>query len=144
MEQKKKVYPINRFRVCIDSGEGDVRGRVYSPLCTEEIPFTGIGELLLKMDKLFDSMGYPQAFQDKRSFENSKKTDNLYRGIPKALRDSESILEKSGEHCTYDIAVESRRYTSWQGMIYDTKGCEQGSFHGEMELLEKLTGLAGA
>uniref|UniRef100_UPI004056EE78 hypothetical protein n=1 Tax=Acetatifactor sp. TaxID=1872090 RepID=UPI004056EE78 len=139
MEQNKRNYPINMFRVCIDIGGKDAKGRVYSPMCEEEMIFTGIGELVLKMDKLFDSKGYPQAFQDKRSFENAKKTDNAYRGIPKAVRVAESILDKSGEHCTYDIAVESRRNTSWQGVIYDADGVEQGDFHGEMELLEKLT-----
>lgn len=135
---------MNMFRVCIDTCAGDISGYAHSPLCEEEIVFTGIGELLLKMDKLFDSVGYPQGFQDKRSFENEKRGDNAYRGIPRAVRQTENILEQIGGCCTFDIMVESRRNTSWQGAIYDGEGCEHGRFNGEVELLEKLTVLASA
>lgn len=141
MENNKRFYSVNMFRVCIDTYQEDISGSVYSPLSVDEIAFTGIGELLLKMDKLFDAIGYPQAFQDKRSFEGGKKLGNSYKGIPKAVRSVDSILDKTGESCTYDIEVVSRRNTSWQGVIYDVNGNEQGKFNGEVQLLEKLTEL---
>ncbi len=141
MDKSKRFYSVNMFRVCIDAYQGDISGRIYSPMSVKEITFAEIGELLLKMDKLFDSIGYPQAFQNKRSFEDERQIDNAYRGIPKAVRDAESILDKSGECCTYDIQVISRRNTSWQGVIYGTDGAELGEFNGEVELLEQLTKL---
>lgn len=144
MVNSKGLYPVNMFRVCIDTHKEDISGRVHSPICVEEIVFTGIGELLLKMDKLFDSIGYPQAFQNKRSFENREQLSNAYKGIPKAVREPEGILKQVGQCCTYDIAVVSRRNTSWQGIIYDVDGLEQGKFNCEVELMEKLTRLVGA
>lgn len=142
MDQSNRIYSVNMFRVCIDTCQGDISGCAHSPICEREVAFTGIGELLLKMDKLFDSIGYPQAFQNKRSFEEGKNPENLYRGIPKPIRKNEDILEKRGLLCTYDIAVESRRNTSWQGIIYDVEGKEAGRFNGEVELLEQLAKLA--
>lgn len=141
MENRKSFYSANRFRVCIDSYREDISGRVYSPLCEEEIAFQGIGELLLKMDRLFDRMGYPQAFQNKRSFEHKTETENLYRGIPQTVQDTESIRRQAGRHYTCDIEVESRRNTSWQGEILAVDGSALGKFDGEVELLEKLTEL---
>lgn len=142
MEDRKRFYFPNMFRVCIDFNQGDVRGRAYTPLCEDEIVFTGIGELLLKIDRLFDAIGYPQAFQNKRSFDGGQETGNAYKGIPKSVRDPESIWQQMGLCCTYDIAVESRRNTSWQGVIYDSDGAEQGRFNGEVELMAQLVQLA--
>lgn len=142
MENRKRFYFVNMFRVCIDSYQGDISGRAYSPLCEKEISFAGIGELLLKMDQLFDRIGYPQAFQNKRSFGKNPNVPNAYRGIPKSVRDTDSIMQQMGRRCTYDITVESRRNTSWQGIIYDSEGTEQGRFNGEVEMLAKLAELA--
>lgn len=142
MEQSKRVYSVNMFRVCTDVCGEYISGSAHSPLCKEEIAFTGIGELLLKMDKLFDSIGYPQAFQNKRSFEDVKSIDNAYRGIPKPVRKDEDIFGKHGKLCTYDVEVTSRRNTSWQGIIYDTDGVEKARFDGEVKLLEKLAEFA--
>lgn len=142
MEDREQNFLANMFRVCIDSYQEDISGRAYSPLCEEDISFVGIGELLLKMDRLFDYMGYPQAFQNKRSFEEAPEYMNAYRGIPQNVRGIDSILQQKGRHATYDISVESRRNTSWQGIIYNMDGTEQGEFSGEVELLAKLMELA--
>lgn len=135
MENSKKFYSANMFRVCIDAYKEDISGRLYSPLSTEEITFGGVGELLLKMDKLFDKVGYPQAFQNKRSFDGVQDIGNAYRGIPKVLRTGEDIMAQVGEYSTYDVEVTSRRNTSWQGVIYTAEGVRKGEFNGEVELL---------
>lgn len=144
MDHSKRYYSVNMFRVCIDSYREDISGRVYSPMSVDEISFVGISQLLLKMDKLFDDVGYPQAFQNKRSFEEKTQAGNAYRGIPKAVRPVESILDKEGQCYTCDVVVESRRNTSWQGRICEADGTELGKFNGEVELLEQLTGLTEA
>ena len=92
----EKYYPLNAFRICADKIEDDVKGRVYSPMKMECISFSGMGELLVKMDELFDQVGYPQAFQDKRSFEQGRERVNLYRGIPEGELKPADIIDKSG------------------------------------------------
>ena len=101
----KQYYPLNAFRICVDKIEDDIQGKSYSPLCAQEITFAGIGELLVKMDELFDQVGYPQAFQDKRSFDERKEITNLYKGIPKTELTADRITGKKGKIKTFDILI---------------------------------------
>ncbi|NLG05920.1 MAG: hypothetical protein GX567_19155 [Clostridia bacterium] len=139
MENKKKRYQLNSIRVCIDSYENGLAGRIYSPLCTEEITFEGIQELLLKADEIFDQVGYPQAFHEKRTFWGMIKKKTPYAGIPKAVVDGDEILEKKGLLITYDVIIKSRRNAGWQGTIYNEGGKRVHDFQGELELLKYLS-----
>ena len=134
----EKYYPLNAFRICADKIDGDVSGRVFSPLQEESVSFLGMGELLVKMDELFDRVGYPQAFQDKRSFDGIKEHTNLYRGIPEGEMSPALILEQTGEQKTFDVLVISRKNTSWQGELYNEDNAFLKSFNGEIELLESI------
>lgn len=136
-----KYYPPNAFRICIDQCDTDIYGRIYSPLCSQVMEFRGIGEILLKMDALFDDAGYPQAFQEKRSFEEKKITDNRYSGVPKVKQSAEEIHALRGKLYTVDIYVDSRRNTTWQGHVHGADGKKLSDFSGEVELLKSL--LAG-
>jgi len=69
MKFTSNYYPLNAFRICADKIDDDVEGRVFSPLKAEMISFSSMAGLLVKMDELFDQVGYPQAFQDKRRFD---------------------------------------------------------------------------
>lgn len=131
----EKYYPLNAFRICADVINDDVEGRVFSPLKAECISFCGMGELLVKMDELFDHVGYPQAFQDKRSFDRDKERVNLYRGIPSGKMKSADIICESGKVRTLDVIVNSRKNTSWQGSVQTAEGIFLGDFDGEIALL---------
>lgn len=138
MEEMNKYYPPNAFRICIDESGTDISGRIYTPLCPDALHFQGIGEVLLKMDALFDNAGYPQAFQEKRSFEEKKIPDNRYSGIPQVKQSAEKIHALQGKLYTMDIVVVSRRNTTWQGSVYGADGTKLEDFSGEVELLKTL------
>lgn len=135
---KNIYFPQNAFRVCVDLIEEDISGRIYSPLSEKMIPFAGIGEILVKMDELFDCCGYPQAFQNKRSFDTVKEQKNLYRGLPEKLQNTEDILSHYGKEGTFDLLVKSRQNASWQGVLYDDEGNVLKEFDGEIGLLSIL------
>ncbi len=137
MLEKGKKYPPNGFRVCIDNREGDISGKAYSPLEAHAISYHGFNDLILAMDRIFDKNGYPQAFQEKRSFSEEKAVAP-YHGIPAVTVESAYIYEKEGKLFTVDVIVESRRNASWQGHVYLTDGTKIGSFQGELELLQIL------
>lgn len=136
MSEERKNFPPNAFRVCVDSRENDIRGLVYSPLEEHPISYNGLNELMLKMDKVFDSKGYPQAFQEKRSFLRQIPRQSSYHGVPKVLPEAQDIFKKEGKFFTVDVVVESRRNTSWQGYMQNTDGTKIGEFKGDIELLE--------
>lgn len=136
MSEEKKNFSPNAFRVCVDSRENDIRGLVYSPLVEHPISYNGLNELMLKMDKVFDSNGYPQAFQEKRSFLRRTPRQASYNGVPEVLPESRDIFEKEGSFFTVDVVVESRRNTSWQGYVQSIDGTKIGEFKSDIELWE--------
>lgn len=142
MKFTSNYYPLNAFRICADKIDDDVEGRVFSPLKADMISFSSMAGLLVNMDELFDQVGYPQAFQDKRSFDNGKEHTNLYRGIPESEMAPALILKQKGVHKTFDVLVNSRKNTSWQGELYDENGAFLKSFDGEIELLEGIVKLS--
>ena len=141
MSAERKYYPPNMFRICVDENEGHVTGRTISPLKKQETPFEDYAGMLLEMDKLFDSVGYPQAFQKKRSFSEKKGNENSYRGIPDTVLAKEDILKQKGKKATYDVLVVSRRNTTWQGQVFDEENNRVGSFVGDVDLMEILNRL---
>jgi len=76
--KKSNQYPRNAIRICIDYYEQGLTGRAFSPLCANEINYSGIQELLLKIDDIFDRAGYPQAFHERRTFWGVMKTKKKY------------------------------------------------------------------
>lgn len=141
MSTERKYYPPNMFRICVDENEEHVAGRAISPLTKKEICFEDYAGLLLEMDKLFDEVGYPQAFQKKRSFVATSGNNNAYRGIPEMILTKEEILSQKGKKATYDVLVVSRRNTTWQGQVFDEDNNRVGSFIGDVDLIEILNRL---
>ena len=133
----RQDYPANGFRICVDTEEQDMAGRIYSLLVPEVITYSGWNELFLKMDAVFDQVGYPQAFQEKRSFTGGTKAAS-YQGSPKLLQPYEAVTHERGRLWTVDVVVISRRDTSWQGIVYDLDRQELGQFDGELGLMKIL------
>ena len=133
----RQDYPANGFRICVDTEEQDMAGRIYSLLAPEVITYSGWNELFLKMDAVFDQVGYPQAFQEKRSFTGGTKAAS-YQGSPKLLQPYEAVTHERGLLWTVDVVVISRRDTSWQGIVYDLDRQELGQFDGELGLMKIL------
>lgn len=133
----RQDYPANGFRICVDTEEQDMTGRIYSLLVPEVITYSGWNELFLKMDAVFDRVGYPQAFQEKRSFTGGTKAAS-YQGSPKLLQSYEAVTHERGLLWTVDVVVISRRDTSWQGIVYDLDRQEIGQFDGELGLMKIL------
>jgi len=131
--------PVNGFRICIDNMTTDIAGKVYTPLQKEAIPFVGISELLLQMDGLFDSVGYPEAFQSTRTFgEQERNTTASFHGLPKAVLTTEEIRKHNGAELTAEVVVNSRRNSSWQGLLFDLGKDTQEKFESETELLHHI------
>ena len=133
----RQNYPANGFRICVDTEENDMAGRLYSVLAPEEITYSGWNELFLKMDEMFDRAGYPQAFQEKRSFTEEAPSGS-YQGSPKLLQPADAVLGARGHLWTVDVVVTSRRDASWQGIVYDLQNHELGQFDGELGLMKIL------
>lgn len=133
-ERKQQVLPLNTVRLCIDRYEKDIEGRVYSKLYDGEARFNNCSEMLLCVDRLYDACGYPQNFQEKRSFSGQKE-ELRRRPVPKARHTDEELCRQRGEYRTFNLIVWSRMSAGWQGKLVRDDGTVAGSFTSEMELL---------
>ena len=129
------VFPMNMMRLCIDGYRDDLSGRVYSKLMLVPLLFSGCGGILLSMDDLFDRIGYPQAFQVRRTFQSPEKLKGSIH-IPDQVMKDEEIDKQSGDCRTFDIIVQSRRQSGWQGILMDPQRTSVRKFRSEMELLD--------
>jgi len=131
-------FTVNTVRICIESKEPDVTGVAYTPLADAPIEFRDLGRLFLKLDEIFDEKGYPQAFQDKRTFGRVIKGANRFKGRPKVEFNEADYLAKRGNLSTFDIQIDTRRNSSWQGRIFDTEHNIIDTFAGDMQLMSLL------
>ena len=131
------VFPINMIRLCIDGYREDLSGRAYNKMLLVPLPFSGYGALLLGMDDLFERVGYPQAFQARRTFLRPGKLRGSIH-IPAETMEDEEIGRQNGECRTFDIVVQSRRQSGWQGILMDPERTHIRKFQSEMELLDYL------
>lgn len=139
MEEKKKarIYPANSIRVCVDSDDEDAfRGKFYSKMNRGPVSFRDFGELIVLADKLFDKRGYPQTFQEKRSFRRTA-AERVHYAAPEIFLSDEEILGQQGEQRTFDILVQSRRRAGWQGVLLGADGIMH-EYRSEMELLKEI------
>ena len=129
------VFPMNMVRLCIDRYENDLCGRAYNKMLLVQLSFVEYSGMLLKMDDLFDMVGYPQAFQARRTFRGSKKLCGSIH-MPERMMEDEKMDRQRGSRRTFDIIVQSRRQSSWQGLLMDPDRTSVRRFRSEMELLE--------
>ncbi len=120
-----------RIRLCIDRYEGDLAGRIYSDRYPGTLHFKECRELLLLGDLLFDQCGYPQAFQERRSFsgENARFA---------ALAPQEEAGDRVGALATVELVITSRRRAGWQGFVLRPDETFEVRFESELELLRWL------
>jgi len=114
-------YNNTGITVCIDKSiNGILSGRLLCPILPSPWNFTDVGSMLLQMEEMLDTIGYPCAFQRLRSFleENQKFTKPNYteKVIP--------ILpeQKKGELMTLVVRINSRQNASWQGVAETEDG----------------------
>lgn len=127
--QSKKTE--NEFRttvLCVDSYDSRVpAGRLSNPFVEGEIPFLGVMQLLLEMEKLLDSMGFPEPFAKTRSFSTARAE----RGAQHPGAGS----ARKGALATFNLRILFRQNASWQGSIQWLEGRQEESFRSVLELL---------
>lgn len=133
----ERYYPLNSFRLCIDSYENDrLSAFIYSPIADEKIVVNDFTKMVLDIDHYFESYDYPKAYQQKRSFGDDKviiETDKTKIKYP-----INEIICKQGQKVTFDIIVTSRQHTNWQGIVKNIDGDIVYRFNSELLLIDFL------
>ena len=107
----------NGVVLCINgSNEGDLSGVFYHSYSTESVPFSGIGQMVLRMEKLYDYLRFPYPGTNSRTFGEEKKLTRMTEERKKIMSD-DALLSKHGDIGTFVVRVQHRQNSSWQGRI---------------------------
>ena len=110
----------NGVVICIrENNDGELAGEFYHSYSTEPVPFQGIGQMTLRMEKLYDWLHFPFPGVSSRSFLPDKRPAETNTIIPerKKIMSDEMLLTKHGEIGTFIVRVQHRQNSSWQGRI---------------------------
>lgn len=125
-----------KFRICIDSFDSNsVCGTAVSQRLVSALRFSDLGSLALDLDRILESQNFPQAFQRARSF--SDKHTHLSPLAAQAPEDgmaADAVINAEGRVLTFDLAVLSRRNSSWQGNLLWSDGSNT-DYNSVLELL---------
>ncbi len=108
----------NAVILCINrNDEGELGGKFYHSYNREPVPFEGIGQMTLRMEKLYNWLRFPYPGNSNRSFcEVKEKLDGRIHERKKIMSD-EALLAKHGDIGTFIVRVQHRQNSSWQGRI---------------------------
>ena len=94
---------------------------MYHKYTEGPVGFHTVQDCLLKMDALFDRIGYPQTTVRQRNFKNLPESMEKEEAVP--VSDAAKVLAQSGELVTFVVHVNYRQNATWQGEVVwaDTK-----------------------
>ncbi|MGI6028446.1 MAG: hypothetical protein ACOX81_03425 [Candidatus Heteroscillospira sp.] len=125
-------------RVCIDRAEKTgASGRVYSRRLTKPVEFSDLGGLALKLDALYDTQNFPQAYQRPRSFGTGRADCDYAAASPEEGMEPDFVKSQRGGLLTFDLYVLTRRSSSWQGFLLWENGLRT-EFSSVLDILYQL------
>jgi hypothetical protein len=130
-----KQLNASKIYVYIDSDNlYNVNGRIYNVCCKDAILFTGLHELLLKMEDIFDELSMPQKAFQLRSF---KRIKNPSKECVSFMEKIEIPLEHE-QNATFIIHVKFRQNATWQGTIKWVEENKKQDFRSELEMIKLM------
>ena len=98
--------------------------------------------MIEKMEEIFDSKKFPQAFMTPRKF-SSAKTGEKKREAERNDTMKEAVKpiaqeEAAGSKCTFEITVKFRQNATWQGQILWAEKNLKQNFRSVLEMLKLM------
>ena len=118
-------------------------GEIYNMHIPETIPFRGFGDMIIKMDRIYDLLDYPQSELQIREWDDEEK----WIGTPLESRknwcfDEEALHRyhtySGGKGCFVYVETRFRRYGSWQGIL--RAGKRKLTYRSTLEFLHYMMG----
>ena len=146
MESGKKAIVTAmtvRMRTVIVSFEGGfIRGELFSQYLDAPFIFNDLMRMIEKMEEIFDSKGFPQAFLKPRTFSGAgravRKNNQLKNNAMKDIMDLKTTEGPDGVKCTFEIAVRFRQNATWQGQITWAEKNLKQNFRSVLEMLRLM------
>ena len=137
MSQEPITHRNSMLRICVDNADAlTIQGRAYGQRLSAPIQFTGMGNMLLQLERLMEAQNFPQAFQRIRTFTPVTTPTGYVPGyLPDDAMTEDEVSAQSGRLCTFILHVLTRQSATWQGSVDWLDGDEPQSFVSDLELL---------
>lgn len=128
------------YRVCLnDNSGGNISGEIFCGIAPKGSLFNGIEDLMFQLEKLMDTIKFPQSTMQKRSFKefagNRSYSTEFIQESQKTMK-KYNADDKFGKLATLIIQVQFRQNASWQGKVKWVEKEEIYSFESELELIK--------
>jgi hypothetical protein len=130
-----RMFSPNIICNCVNSfNNRSLQGELYHSYSREPYRYDGIVEMLNIMEELYDTLQFPMASTESRSFFNSRGKMTK-KGMAKVMKD-EILLDKRGEKGTFIIQVQYRQNATWQGKVVWVEENKTQHFRSALELIK--------
>ncbi len=127
-----------KTKVFVTSYENQIlKGTICNSYFQQEQPFSDICELMVLLDKIYDSLSFPQKFMEYRRFHKPEKDQTTRQVITKTTEEFFSLEEEKIP--TFLIHVQFRKDATWQGTVEWVEKSEMQEFRSALELIRLLS-----
>lgn len=128
----------NGVVLCINGNrDGELSGVFYHSYSEEAVPFHSIGQMIHRMEKLYDWLRFPFPGTNERSFAKTEPEAEERHERNRIMSD-ENLLTKHGDIGTFIVRVQHRQNSSWQGRITWMEEDRTISFRSVWEMIKLI------
>jgi len=146
LEPEKKdlvtAMSVRMYADIISYGKGNFRGELHSGYLETPYVFYDLMQMIQKMEEIFDTKGFPEAFLTTRSFKENKREHKKNPADHHIVRDDKMNTithhEPDGSKCTFEITVRFRQNATWQGQILWYEKNLKQNFRSVLEMLKLM------
>lgn len=135
---------ISTCCICVNAvKDHDLVGEIYNPYIRRPIAFSGIATLLEGLEKVINTLDFPQAYEEHRTFRNissrsrrmppRKKERSLTRYM-----DEQTFETKVGKQATFIVQIQFRQNATWQGTITWSEKKKIQHFRSTLEMIKLM------
>jgi peptide subunit release factor RF-3 len=116
-----------------------LKGVLHSLYLKKPYVFNSLVQMIEKMEEIFDTKGFPEAFLTPRTFGSSKKnTKKLNVDGDEDIMDTNIQFAPGDSKCTFEITVKFRQNATWQGQIFWAEKNLKQNFRSVLEMLKLM------
>jgi len=123
-------------------GRDEMRGILHSLYLDKPFVFYDLMRMIEKMEWIFDSKGFPEAFLSPRSFGKVKskriRPETESSGTMNDVINQLNNKESGSSRCTFEISVRFRQNATWQGQIFWVEKNQVQNFRSVLEMLKLM------
>lgn len=121
---------------------GEAEGEIYNMHIPYSVPFRGLGDMMMKMDRIYDLLDYPQAEWQVRQWNERERWEGTLLESDEGWNYNNDVAERfrqmdTGKNPSVYVETRFRRYGSWQGILQ--AGKKKASYRSALEFLHYMT-----